>query len=515
MDFSVVILAAGAGSRMYSSKPKVLHTICGKPMIDMILTQALSVSDDVRVVLYHQKDAIESYLRAHFSAHFASGALAIHIQDHANLPGTGGALLEIAPESKADSNAESTPESSAPNKQALRFKHKRVVVLNGDMPLILSSSIESIAKTKASAVVGVIELENPQGYGRVVLSSAPNLDSASNLDSAASRQDSASKLDSASKSPESTMPRISRIVEQKDCDEKEAQIKLVNAGIYAFDTHILEANLPKISNNNAQKEYYLTEIIALIVQQEKSASQNSDTNTSAAKSNDTSASIAPFYISQDEFIGVNTKYELSIAESMQLRKLRKQAMDKGVIMRLPETIYLESSVVFEGECEIENNVRLCGDTKIIRSHIKAGSVVEDAIIDSSDIGPMARVRPKSHIKNTHIGNFVEAKNAHMQGVKAGHLSYLGDCEIGEGSNIGAGVITCNYDGKKKHKTTIGKNVFIGSDSQLIAPVNIESDTLIAAGSSITADVKEGELAISRAKQQNKSGFFYKFFGKTR
>lgn len=502
MDFSVVILAAGAGSRMYSSKPKVLHTICGKPMIDMILTQALSASDDVRVVLYHQKDVIESYLRAHFSAHFASGALTIHIQDHANLPGTGGALLEIAPESKADSNAE----SSALNKQALRFKHKRVVVLNGDMPLILSSSIESIAKTQAPAVVGVIELENPQGYGRVVLSSAPN-------------------LDSASKSLESTTPRISRIVEQKDCDEKEAQIKLVNAGIYAFDTHVLEANLPKISNNNAQKEYYLTEIIALIVQQEKSASQsaganqhnsasqNGDKNTSTDKN--TSASIAPFYISQDEFIGVNTKYELSIAESMQLRKLRKQAMDQGVIMRLPETIYLESSVVFEGECEIENNVRLCGDTKIIRSHIKAGSVVEDAIIDSSDIGPMARVRPKSHIKNTHIGNFVEAKNAHMQGVKAGHLSYLGDCEIGEGSNIGAGVITCNYDGKKKHKTTIGKNVFIGSDSQLIAPVSIESDTLIAAGSSITADVKEGELAISRVKQQNKSGFFYKFFGKTR
>ena len=339
MDFSVVILAAGAGSRMYSSKPKVLHTICGKPMIDMILAQARSVSDDVRVVLYHQKDAIESYLRAHFSAHFASGALAIHIQDHANLPGTGGALLEIAPESKADSSADSTRKSGAPNKQALRFKHKRVVVLNGDMPLILSSSIESIAKTKASAVVGVIELENPQGYGRVVLSSAPNLDSAT-------------RQDSTMWSLESTTPRISRIVEQKDCDEKEAQIKLVNAGIYAFDTHILDANLPKISNNNAQKEYYLTEIIALIVQQEKSASQsantsksasqNSDTNTSTAKN--TSASIAPFYISQDEFIGVNTKYELSIAESMQLRKLRKQAMDQGVIMRLPETIYLESSV---------------------------------------------------------------------------------------------------------------------------------------------------------------------------
>jgi bifunctional UDP-N-acetylglucosamine pyrophosphorylase/glucosamine-1-phosphate N-acetyltransferase len=182
-------------------------------------------------------------------------------------------------------------------------------------------------------------------------------------------------------------------------------------------------------------------------------------------------------------------------------------------MRLPESIYIEDGVELEGECIIENGVSLLNGCKIINSHIKTNSIVEDSVVENSSIGPMARIRPKSDIKNTHIGNFVEVKKSTLNGVKAGHLSYLGDSEVDEGSNIGAGTITCNYDGKAKYKTKIGKNVFVGSDTQLIAPVTIEDDVLIAAGSTVTKDVEKGSLAISRTKMSTIKDFFYKFFEK--
>ena len=188
-------------------------------------------------------------------------------------------------------------------------------------------------------------------------------------------------------------------------------------------------------------------------------------------------------------------------------------MQAGVIMRMPDTIYIDFSVKIEGESILENNVTLLGDTSIINSHIKTSSVVEDSILINSDIGPMARIRPNSLLSHTHIGNFVEVKKSTLKGVKAGHLSYLGDSTIDEGSNIGAGTITCNYDGINKYKTIIGKNVFVGSNSQLLAPIILEDDTIIAAGSVVSSDVKTGELFISRAKGRSIKGFFYKFFGK--
>jgi len=181
-------------------------------------------------------------------------------------------------------------------------------------------------------------------------------------------------------------------------------------------------------------------------------------------------------------------------------------------MRLPETIYIESRVTIEGECILENGVTLLGKTKIINSHIKANSIVEDSLIEDSDIGPMARIRPQSILKDTHIGNFVEVKKGKLTGVKAGHLSYLGDCVIDSGSNIGAGTITCNYDGKNKYQTIIGKNVFVGSDTQLVAPLNIPDDVMIAAGTTVTKDVQSGDLVLSRTPQKMISKFFYKFFG---
>jgi len=188
-------------------------------------------------------------------------------------------------------------------------------------------------------------------------------------------------------------------------------------------------------------------------------------------------------------------------------------MSQGVIMRMPETIYIENSVIIEGESILENGVTLLGDTKIISSHIKTNSIVENSTIEDSSIGPIARIRPNSILKDTHIGNFVEVKKSNLTGVKAGHLAYLGDSQIDEGTNIGAGTITCNYDGINKHKTIIGKNVFIGSDTQLIAPVTLEDNCMIGAGSTITKDIKSGELVITRVKPKTIKDYFYKFFGK--
>jgi len=162
---------------------------------------------------------------------------------------------------------------------------------------------------------------------------------------------------------------------------------------------------------------------------------------------------------------------------------------------------------------LENGVSLLGNTKIINSHIKTNCVVEDSIVENSDIGPIARIRPNSIIKNTHIGNFVEVKKSNLNGVKAGHLSYLGDSEIDEGTNIGCGTITCNYDGRAKYKTIIGKNVFVGSDSQLVAPVKVEDDVIIASGTTVTKDIPKGSLAINREPLKIIDNFFYKFFGK--
>jgi len=182
-------------------------------------------------------------------------------------------------------------------------------------------------------------------------------------------------------------------------------------------------------------------------------------------------------------------------------------------MHLPSTIYIDSRAKFIGECTLDNGVTIHGESIIEESHIKSHSVIENAEIKNSSCGPMARVRPSSVLIDTHIGNFVEVKKSHLKGVKAGHLSYLGDSEIDEGTNIGAGTITCNYDGIKKYKTIIGKNVFVGSDSQLVAPVTIEDDVIIAAGTTVTKDVEKGSLAISRTPQKSIKNFFYKFFKK--
>ena len=461
MDFSVMILAAGAGTRMRSSTPKVLHTLCGKPMIFYIVREALAVSKDVHIVLYHQKELIQSYLQECLKNGELKGNLTFHTQNHRRFPGTGGAFFKSdSGDCGGDLGGDfgSDLGGGKEGKEVIDFAYPRVVVLNGDTPLITREMIKNLATKQESITISTMKLENPQGYGRIIF------------------EDNS----------------IKAIVEEKDCTDKQKLLNIVNAGIYAFDREILSEFAPKISNENAQKEFYLTDVIEL--------------------ARESGVRIGAFEGDKDEFMGVNTKIELAKAEEKKLEILRNEAMKNGVIMHLPSSIYIEEGVEFEGECELENGVAIKGKCLIKDSIIKSHSVVESSKIISSDIGPFAHIRPKSVIDSTHIGNFVETKAADLRGVKAGHLSYLGDCEIGRGSNVGAGVITCNYDGKAKHKTRVGENVFIGSDTQLVAPVNIESSVLIAAGSTITNDIKSGDLAISRVKQVNKAGFFKKFFG---
>ena len=283
-------------------------------------------------------------------------------------------------------------------------------------------------------------------------------------------------------------------MEQKDASKEELKVSTVNAGIYAFSKAVIEKYIPLLSNENAQNEYYLTDVISM-----------------AKKDN---LNIVPLLVNEESFKGVNSKKDLSDSEIIMQNKIKTAWMNAGVIMQLPSTIYIEEGVTFEGECVIENGCRITGNTFILNSHIKASSVIEDSIVKNSDIGPLAHIRPASYIEDTHIGNFVEVKKSTLKGVKAGHLSYIGDSEVDIGTNIGAGVITCNYDGINKYKTIIGKNVFIGSDSQLVAPVQIEDDVIIAAGTTVTSgQVKSGSLAISRTKLTTIKNFYYKFFNK--
>ena len=428
MSINVIILAAGQGTRMKSTTPKVLHEISGKSMLFHTIDAAQKISDDITVVLYHQAARIQKKIEAHYNGiHF-------HMQDAVQFPGTGGAM------------------------KGVHVTHSKALILNGDMPLITMSALESLMQGDADINMSVIKLNNPAGYGRVVISQG----------------------------------NVVEIVEEKDCIPAQKEIQTVNAGVYCVKKELLESYIPALSNENAQKEYYLTDIIKMVVDEGKT--------------------VHPVIVEEEEFKGVNSKLDLAHAEEILQRRIKTAWMKAGISMRLPETIYIDSRATFEGECILENGVSIQGASHIITSHIKTHSIIEDAYIENSDVGPMGRIRPNSKLINTHIGNFVEVKKSTLTGVKAGHLAYIGDASIDEGSNIGAGVITCNYDGKNKYQTKIGKNVFIGSDTQLIAPITIENDVIIAAGSTINKNVGQGELAISRAPMKSVKNFFYKFFG---
>jgi len=422
----IIILAAGKGTRMKSKSAKVLHTLCNKPMIEYVIEEALKLTKSVDVVLNHQFEKVKEIVEKY--------PVNIIKQDLENFPGTGGAVKEVP------------------------IRGEKIFVLNGDMPLIEADELKKFLEIDADIVMSVMKLDNPDGYGRVVIEKG----------------------------------NVKKIVEQKDATEEELKIPYVNAGVYLFKKEVLEKYLPKLSNQNAQNEYYLTDIIEMAV-------------------ND-GLKVAAIEVNEENFKGVNSKYDLAVAEEIMCKRIKKRWMLNGVIMHLPDTIYIDAYSSFEGECEIGSGC-VIKKSVIIESEIRPLSVIEEAVIKNSGIGPMARIRPKSELVDTHIGNFVEVKASKLKGVKAGHLSYLGDSEIDEGTNVGAGTITCNYDGKNKYKTKIGKNVFIGSDSQLIAPVTIEDDVMIAAGSTVNKNIKKGSLAISRAPLKTIKDFYYKFFGR--
>ncbi|MGM0533566.1 MAG: bifunctional UDP-N-acetylglucosamine diphosphorylase/glucosamine-1-phosphate N-acetyltransferase GlmU [Campylobacterota bacterium] len=427
MALSTVILAAGFGTRMKSDTPKVLHTISGEAMIFHTIKAAKAVSDNVTVVLYHQHETVRQAIENRFEG------IDFVLQDVKNYPGTGGAL------------------------KGLEFSAEEVLIINGDMPLVTPASLQPLIETKADIVMSVLDLKDAKGYGRVVIEKQ----------------------------------QVKKIVEQKDCDSSQLALQTANAGVYKVKKELLDEYIPQLSNDNAGKEYYLTDIIEMGVCQRRT--------------------IKPAFVSQDAFKGVNSKLDLAEAEVLMQERIKKQWMQQGVIMHLPQTIYIDCNAVFEGECELESGVSVFGASRLVESCLKTGTVVEDATLINSKAGPYARIRPKSTLRQTQIGNFVETKKAALTGVKAGHLSYLGDCEIDAGTNIGAGVITCNYDGKNKYKTVIGKNVFVGSDCQLVAPVVLEDDTMVAAGTTLNKDVTKGSLAISRPALKQIKNFFYKFF----
>ncbi|MBU1658249.1 bifunctional UDP-N-acetylglucosamine diphosphorylase/glucosamine-1-phosphate N-acetyltransferase GlmU [bacterium] len=427
---SIVILAAGKGSRMKSPKAKVLHSICGKPMLYHIIKASKEISNDISVVVAHQKEAVIEQMRLYFDN------INFVVQDAENFPGTGGAMKNVAP------------------------KNEKVLVLNGDMPLITSRALQGFLDNDSDIIMSIFDLQNPDGYGRVVIENG----------------------------------QVLRIVEQKDASLDELNVTSVNAGIYAFSKSVLDKYIPLLRNDNAQEEYYLTDVISM-ARADKLA-------------------ISPLLVDEEHFKGINSKLDLAVAEEIMQNRIKALWMNAGVIMQLPSTIYIEEGVTFESECIIENGCRITGNTHIHASHIKASSVIENSIVKNSDVGPLAHLRPESYLEDTHVGNFVEIKKSTLKGVKAGHLSYIGDAEVDEGTNIGAGTITCNYDGIKKYKTIIGKNVFIGSDSQLVAPLTIEDDVMIAAGTTVTSGrVEKGSLAISRTKIKLIKDFYYRFFCK--
>ena len=426
-DVSVIVLAAGLGTRMKSQKAKVLFELCGEPMIIHILKKAYEISNDVSVILHYQFDEVKSAVLAHFPN------AKIYKQDHEHFPGTAGGLKEV------------------------EIRGAKTLIICGDMPLVKSAELRKLCEGDAEVNLSVFSARDPFGYGRVITRGG----------------------------------EILKIVEQKDASEEEKAVKDANAGCYCFKSEALKQILPQIKPDNAQKEYYLTDAIKI--------------------AKDMGLKCAAVWVDEQSFMGINDKFALSIAENLMQNEIKENLMKQGVLMRLPQSIYIDSRAKFIGECELQENVSIIGPCVIESSLIKSGCVIEDSVLKNSDIGPMAHLRPKCEVIGTHIGNFVELKNAKVNKIKAGHLSYLGDCEIDEGSNIGCGTITCNYDGKKKYKTIIGKNVFIGSDTQLVAPVRIADDVIIAAGTTVTSDVPSGALAISRSKQINKDGFFHKFF----
>jgi bifunctional UDP-N-acetylglucosamine pyrophosphorylase/glucosamine-1-phosphate N-acetyltransferase len=449
---AAVVLCAGKGTRMKSEQAKVLHPLLGRPMAWHVLSRAFELgAQQVVAVVGHQGDAVKASL----SALFPQLPLSFAVQ--AQQRGTGDAVASA--------------------RAALTNFHGAVVILYGDVPLLTLETLQRLvsAYRASKGVLAMISCRppDPKGYGRV-LRGAGHV--------------------------------VEGIVEDKDATAEQRLITEVNAGLYCVDAKFLWGALEKLTPANAQGELYLTDIVA-----------------QAAKA----GPVAVVEAGHVETAGVNDRAELAERAEVLRQRLNARHMRAGVTMVHPASAFIDEgveigpdtvigpNVALHGECEIGSGVTIGQGAVLTHStvgdgcEVKPYSVLEEAVVGPKcHVGPFARLRPGTRLdEGVHVGNFVETKKAHLRkGTKASHLTYLGDAEIGANCNIGAGTITCNYDGVNKHLTTLGDGVFIGSDTQLVAPVTVGDGAFVAAGSTIVEDVPKGALALSRAQQVNKEGW---------
>lgn len=445
---NIVILAAGLGKRMHSTLPKVLHPLAGRPLLSHVLDTARAlVPEKICVVYGHGGETVPQAI---------ADKKLIWVKQEPQL-GTGHALMQTLP----------------------HLDEKGVtLVLYGDVPLTKVETLKGLIAMAAAKYLALLtlELDEPSGYGRIVRSSKDG--------------------------------KITAIVEEKDAGKSQRQIREINTGIMAIPNQYLHDWLPKLENRNAQKEYYLTDIVALAV--------TDGVKVEAAQPDHAW-----------EILGINSKVQLAALERIYQNESASRLLEQGVTLADPSRIDIRgqlvcgSNVTIDINCIFEGLVRLGDDVRVgahsILKNVKVAagtliapfSLIEDAEIGKScRIGPYARIRPGTRLASeVHIGNFVEIKNSSLAaGSKANHLSYIGDAVVGKNVNIGAGTITCNYDGANKYQTIIEDDVFIGSDTQLIAPVTVAKGATIGAGSTITKDTPPESLTLSRAKQMSIAGW---------
>ena len=446
--FTSVILAAGMGTRMKSKMPKVLHKVCGKPLSKWVIDASKAAgADKACAVVGHKAETVKEVL-----GNVCEFAL------QAEQKGTGHAVMQAI--------------------DVIKNSKGEVVILNGDTPLItaetINKAIEYHKNNGNQATVITAILDDATGYGRIV------------------RDNDGSVL---------------KIVEQKDASEEEKKINEVNSGMYVFDAQSLVYALDKITPNNAQGEYYLTDTLEILL--------------SAGKK------IGGYAISDnDEIRGINDRVQLNEAEKIMQKRINEYHMRNGVTMRNPESVYIEDGVEIGNDTEICQNVTIKSGTKIGSDCvIGSGSMLDRAVIhdgvdvlssvilesevdEGTHVGPFAYIRPNCHVgKEVKVGDFVELKNSNIDdGTKISHLTYIGDSDVGKRVNFGCGTVTCNYDGKKKYRTTIGDDCFVGCNTNFVSPINVGDGVYIAAGSTITEDIPENSLSIARARQVNKEGW---------
>ena len=433
---------------MKSKMPKVLHKVCGKPLSKWVIDASKAAgADKVCAVVGHKAETVKEVL-----GDVCEFAL------QAEQKGTGHAVMQAI--------------------DVIKNSKGEVVILNGDTPLItaetINKAIEYHKNNGNQATVITAILDDATGYGRIV------------------RDNDGSVL---------------KIVEQKDASEEEKKINEVNSGMYVFDAQSLVYALDKITPNNAQGEYYLTDTLEILL--------------SAGKK------IGGYAISDnDEIRGINDRVQLNEAEKIMQKRINEYHMRNGVTMRNPESVYIEDGVEIGNDTEICQNVTIKSGTKIGSDCvIGSGSMLDRAVIhdgvdvlssvilesevdEGTHVGPFAYIRPNCHVgKEVKVGDFVELKNSNIDdGTKISHLTYIGDSDVGKRVNFGCGTVTCNYDGKKKYRTTIGDDCFVGCNTNFVSPINVGDGVYIAAGSTITEDIPENSLSIARARQINKEGW---------